>query len=245
VIFSRLMIGEPPAPHDAAPQPGELPAGPSDVSAAERAPVAVVELAVPEYPPPASVPLPPPPISLRMYHAPVVDDVSPSSGSVLGDTKLTLVGTHLFRASIVRIGGIIAQSIGADEPRELRVLTPSAERAGEVDITIENPFVPPLVLPRAFRYEPLAAPVVRGVAPGHVATRGGGEITVTGEHFVRSTAVFLDGKPVENPRFVSATTIDVTVPPGDDGKLVDVTVKNPDGQTATAPRAFKYDRRFG
>ena len=52
-------------------------------------------------------------------------------------------------------------------------------------------------------------------------------------------------KKKENARFVSATAIDVKAPPGEHGKLVDVSVRNPDGTTAVARRAFMHDERFG
>jgi hypothetical protein len=199
----------------------------------------------PDYPPPESVPRPPPPISLKVYPPPAVHEITPARGPVLAETKVTLVGASLFRASIVRIGGLIAQTIGADEPRELRVLAPAAPRPGEVDVTIENPFVPPLVLPKAFRYEPLAAPRIGLVAPHQAATKGGTELTLTGEGFVKGTVVLLDGEPAVRARWLSATAIDVTLPPGEDGRMVDVSVKNPDGQTATVRRAFMYDKRYG
>jgi len=212
----------------------------------EVAPPAAVELAEePDYPPPNSVPRPQPPSSLRVYPPPRVDEITPANGSVLGETKLTLVGANLFRASIVRVGGIIAQTVGADEPRELRVLTPPGERAGEVDVTVENPHVAPAVVAKGFRYTALAAPRIVSVAPDHVKTKGGTELTVMGENFVKSTVVLFDGKPVTSARFVGATTIDVTAPPGEHGKLVDVSVRNPDGETAVARRAFMYDERFG
>ncbi|MCC6551762.1 MAG: IPT/TIG domain-containing protein [Polyangiaceae bacterium] len=232
------MEGERSAPDAPVEQPD---APPGEWTAASTGELA----ASPGPPPPPLAPPPPPPVSVRSYPPPVVDEIAPARGSVLGDTRLTLVGSGLFRASIVRIGGVIAQTIGADEPRELRVLVPAADRPGEVDVTVENPFVPPLVLARAFLYETLAAPRIVSVAPDHVATRGGTELTLIGESFVKGTVVLFDGKPAPSPRVVSATTIDVTAPPGEDGKMVDVSVRNPDGQTATARRAFVYDRRYG
>lgn len=224
---------------------GEAQAGPAHGDAVETCALPEAVLAEePEYPPPNSVPRPPPPVSLRVYPPPSVDDVGPASGSVLGDTKVTLSGKNLFRVSIVRVGGLIAQTIGADEPRELRVLTPPAAHAGEVDITIENPFVPPVVLPRAFRYEKLSPPHIETVAPERIATKGG-ELSILGHGFVKSATVLIDGKPAAGVRVLSATAIDVKVPAGEDGRMVDVTVKNPDGQTTTARRAFVFDRRFG
>ena len=101
------------------------------------------------------------------------------------------------------------------------------------------------MLPKAFRYEALAAPRIVSVAPERVATKGGTEITVAGEGFLPTTAVLVDGKAVEAVRFVSAKALDLKAPPGDDGRMVDVAVKNPDGQTAVSRRAFVYDKRFG
>ena len=43
----------------------------------------------------------------------------------------------------------------------------------------------------------------------------------------------------ENGRVLEAFT-----PEGDDGKLVDVAVKNPDGKTAIQKRAFQFDARY-
>ena len=38
--------------------------------------------------------------------------------------------------------------------------------------------------------------------------------------------------------------LEAYTPGGDDGKLVDVAVKNPDGQQAIQKRAFQYDARY-
>lgn len=243
-----------PAAADAAPTPESPAPGDEEALATLELPAALgvspeppsIDLAPePDYPPPDSVPRPPPPVALRSYPDPVVDDVAPAGGPAFFETKVKLTGKNLFRESIVRFGGVIAQTIGADEPRELRVLSPQGQRAGEVDISVENPFHPPFVLKRAFRYEPLAPPEIVSVAPDHVATRKPTEVTVMGKGFVKGSVVLLNGKPAEAARFVGPTTLDVTVPPSENGKLVDVSVKNPDGATATARRAFVHDDRFG
>jgi hypothetical protein len=151
---------------------------------------------------------------------------------------------NLFRETIVRFAGVIAQTVGASEPRELRVLSPPLDKAGAVDITLENPREPMAVLAAAFRYVSLPAPKILSVAPNRVATKGGAELTIMGEAFVRGAVVLFDGKPAAAVSFVGPTTLDVKAPPGADGKLVDVTVKNPDGRTAVMQRAFMYDGRL-
>lgn len=179
-----------------------------------------------------------------MYPAARVDEVEPGEGPVLGDTRLTLTGSGLFRYSIVRIDGLIAQTIGADEPRELRVLTPPRDRPGAVDVVVENPMAEPAVVKGGFRYLPLAAPSITAVAPDHVASRGGAEIAIEGRGFVKTTVVLLDGVPAASVRFVSSTSLEVKTPGGPHGKLVDVAVKNPDGQSDLVRRAFVYDDRY-
>jgi hypothetical protein len=186
----------------------------------------------------------PVPVAAKVYPAARLDEIDPREGPILGDTRVTLTGANLFRYSIVRIDGLIAQTIGAQEPRELRVFTPPRDRPGPVDVVVENPMAPPAVLAGGFRYLPLPPPRITGVAPDHVAARGGAEIAIEGQGFVSSSVVLLDGVPAANVRFVSSTVLEVKTPGGEDGKLVDVVVKNPDGQTDLARRAFVYDERY-
>lgn len=231
---------EPPPP----PPPGSIPPPPLPLP---LPPVPAGGVAVPgdlDLPPPDSVPRPMPLTAPKVYPAARLDEVEPSEGTILGETRLTLTGDNLFRYSIVRIDGLIAQTVGAQEPRELRVLTPPRDRPGAVDVVIENPMAPPAVLPGGFRYLPLPPPRITAVAPDHVAARGGAEISIEGQGFVKSTVVTLDGVPATSVRFVSSTTLEVKTPGGENGKLVDVVVKNPDGQSDLARRAFVYDERY-
>jgi len=51
------------------------------------------------------------------------------------------------------------------------------------------------------------------------------------------------GLPAKTKR-ISGSVLEAYTPGGDDGKLVDVAVKNPDGQQAVQKRAFQYDARY-
>jgi hypothetical protein len=201
-------------------------------------------LADADEPPPESVPRPRSPAPPKVYPTPRLDDVDPAEGPVLGGTKLTLSGDGLLRLTIVRIGGVIAQTVGAREPSELRVLTPPVDLPGPVDVSVENPLCEPAVKAAGFRYVALPPPRITSIAPDHVAARGGAEIAIEGSGFVAASEVLLDGVPAARVRFVSATTLEVKTPGGESGKLVDVTVKNPDGKTAVQRRAFMYDDRY-
>ena len=198
---------------------------------------------IPLEPPPESVPRPrpvPPPTKLP---APVIEDVEPASGFTNGGTKITLRGDNLFRESIVRIGGSIAATVGATEPRQIQVSTPPRPAPGAVDVSVQNPGADLVVVAKAFRYEALPAPTIESVAPNRVAAKGGGEITVVGSGFVEGAVVLLDGVPAES-KLVDAEHIDVITPGGKDGTMIDVVVRNPDGKQVLEVRAFAYDARY-
>jgi hypothetical protein len=234
------MTGEPPTadePENETAQP-EGAAAPDDPPA-PSAGHAAIEL---ELPPPLSVPRPAPYVPPRIVPAARIDDVTPSEGPILGDTRLTIVGEHLYRESIVRVDGQIARTVGASEPHQLKVLTPPRQSPGRVAISIQNPNSEIVTAEGAFHYLPLPPPGIATVAPDHVSTKGG-EVTITGEGFVRETVVLLDNLEAR-AKLVDASTIDVTVPSGAHGKTVDVVVRNPDGQERMARRAFMYDERY-
>ena len=98
--------------------------------------------------------------------------------------------------------------------------------------------------PNAFRYDATPAPTLTSVSPNRGGT-GGCEVTLEGTNFLKETSVLFDGKPVKSVKFISKTTIEVKSPPGDNGKMVDVVVRNPDGKEAVQKRAFMYDSRYG
>jgi len=195
-------------------------------------------------PPPESVPPPQVGPTPTVMPSAVVTDVSPSSGPTIGGTRITLEGEHLHRESIVRVGEVLATTIGARGGRYLKVTAPPRERPGEVDITIQNPGSELTVLAKAYRYEPLPAPKIDSVAPNYAAAKGGSEITIAGKNFVPESTVLLDGAESEQTVFVDAATLEVKTPGGKSGTMVDVEVKNPDGKSDRARRAFAYDDRY-
>lgn len=210
----------------------------SSVEVPEDAAISV--LPMPDLPPPESVPVPQAPKAPKIVPSAIVDDVAPPEGPVIGGTRLTLTGSHLYRESIVRIDGMITQTIGAREPHELRVLVPARDDDGAVDITVQNPGSPLTSLPAAFRYTPLPAPKIDSVAPSQAASAGGTEIAIAGEHFVEQTSVMLGRERATTVAFIDAQHLEVVVPAGKAGTFVDVSVENPDGKRDTTRRAFKY-----
>lgn len=195
-------------------------------------------------PPPASVPLPAPAYSPKISPAAEITDVLPDHGPTIGGTPVTIAGMNLFRESIVRFGGEIARTTGAQEPRQLKVEAPPSKVRGPVDVTVQNPGAELAVVERAFRYDKLPPPVISTVAPNRMGIQGG-ELSITGKGFLRETVVLLDGVAASSVAFIDATTLEVRAPGGESGSYVDVTVRNPDEAQAVARRAFVYDERYG
>jgi hypothetical protein len=219
------------------------PPRPAPVTEAPPPPAPVELLAEPELPPADLVPVPMAGRAPRVLPEPKVHELAPDAGPVLAETRVTLRGEHLHRESIVRIDGLIAMTVGAVEPRELSVRTPPRATPGAVDVTVQNPGAPTLVLAGAYRYEALPPPEITGVAPRRGAVKGGTEISVNGQGFVAGSVVLVDGVRSKTV-FVDARTLEARTPPGKAGAMVDVAVENPDGKRAVEPRAFAYDERY-
>lgn len=86
----------------------------------------------------------------------------------------------------------------------------------------------------------LPAPVITSIveAVGHPA--GGETVTINGDHFVSGATVQFGLNSATNVVVVNKNQITATVPKGVQG-IVDVTVKNPDGQIAKTQYQYKTD----
>jgi hypothetical protein len=113
-----------------------------------------------------------------------------------------------------------------------------------VDVEVAAPGVPRAVLKNGFRYDAVPAPLITSVSPNAGSPGGGTELTISGKNFLKDTAVLIDGKAPRAVKLVDAQTLELKMPPGDPGKMVDVLVRNPDGKEAAQKRAFLYDPRY-
>ncbi len=87
---------------------------------------------------------------------------------------------------------------------------------------------------------PGPGPVISGVKPSYGTTLGGTEVTITGQNFAEGAMVVFGGSAVQ-PKEVTSTTVRIETPRHEAG-LVDVSVRNPDGQEAWALQVFEYVR---
>lgn len=88
--------------------------------------------------------------------------------------------------------------------------------------------------------QPLSAPAISGFSPAGVPIAGGsGSVFLGGRDFRPGARVYFNGIPAASVAFRSAGELMVK-PPAHAAGIVDVTVVNPDGQTATLANAFAF-----
>jgi hypothetical protein len=167
--------------------------------------------------------------------APTISTVSPTSGLTSGGTTLTISGTNFINVTGVTVGGTAATGVTATSATTLSAVTP-AHAAGAVSIVVTTA-TGSVTKTTAFTYNN-PAPTVSSISPNLGTAGGGTVVTITGTNFINGATVNFGTSAATNVLFVSATTIQVTAPAGTG--VVNVTVKNPDNQTANLAASYTY-----
>jgi len=166
---------------------------------------------------------------------PTIASVSPTSGSTLGGTVVTITGTNLTGASAVTFGGAAAASFTVDSTTQVTATTP-AHAAGAVNVVVTTPGGA-ATRTGGFTYVSLV-PTISTVAPGAGPAAGGSPVTITGTNLTGATAVSFGGSAAASFTVDSATQISATTPAHPAG-AVDVNVTTPHGD-ATSTDGFTY-----
>jgi hypothetical protein len=178
--------------------------------------------------------LPPPP-------PPTVTGVSPSSGTALGGTTVTITGTGFTNAVYVSFGGYAAQSFTVNSDTSITAVAPATYYDETVDVTVQGSSFAWSATGAAdlFTYAD-AAPTVTGVSPNMGTTAGGDTVTITGTGFTNAYSVYFGGVEATSFTVNSDGSITAVTPPGTAG-TVDVTVVNFGGTSLTgAADQFTY-----
>ena len=202
-----------------------------------------------------------PPVTL-----PAVTRVSPADGTTTGGSTLTITGTGVADATVVRFGGV-AGKITADSGTQITVTSPpstgtvdisvtaaaitadsgmritrtSPPGTGTVDITVTTPVG--TSKPTAADHYTYTAPrpAVTGVSPNGGSTAGRTTVSITGTGLAGATGVRF-GAAAAAITADSNTQITVTSPPGTG--TVDITVTTPAGTSKpTAADHYTYATR--
>jgi IPT/TIG domain len=173
-----------------------------------------------------------------------IDSVTPRNGPMVGGTRLVLEGESFDRNCFLRIGGQAPKQFVVRSSTMIETIAPPSRLSGFVDVEIGRSDTGTTVTKNAYRYDASPAPTIESVSPNKGTVDGGTEISIEGKNFTADTVVLFAGKPVARVKFVSATSLEINSPPGKNGDLIDVVVRNPDGKEATSKRAFMYDARY-
>ncbi|MGH3221523.1 MAG: protein kinase domain-containing protein [Streptosporangiaceae bacterium] len=198
---------------------------------------------------------------------PAVTGVSPASGSTVGGSTVTITGTGLPGATVVRFGGVdgtiisdsgtqitvtspprtgtvdrivTSAAITADSGRQITG-TGTGTGTGTVNITVTTA-VGTSKITAADRFTYTAArPAITGASPDGGSTVGGTIVTITGTGLAGATGVRF-GSAAATITADSSTQITVTTPPGTG--TVTITVTTPAGTSKiTAADHYAYTTR--
>ncbi|NUP04497.1 MAG: hypothetical protein HOW73_00360 [Polyangiaceae bacterium] len=175
--------------------------------------------------------------------APKISSLEPRSGPTGGGTRVVLEGENFPKGATVRFGGEASKSVVVKNAQRIEAVTPPMKGAGLVDVEVSSAETGPGVATKGFRYEAMLPPTIASVSPNRGTIDGGTELSIEGKNFADGCSVIVNGIAVRTKK-ISGSVLEAHTPGGDDGKLVDVAVKNPDGQTAVQKRAFQYDARY-
>ena len=167
--------------------------------------------------------------------APTIGSVSPLTGSTSGGTPVTINGTNLTGATVVKFGSTAATSITVVNDSKITAVTPAGSVGGAtVSVTTPGGTASQSGL---FTYV-APAPTISSFSPTSGITTGGTTVTITGTNLTGATAVKFGSTAATSFTVSSATTIKAVTPAGAAG-AVGVSVTTPGG-TVTATGVFTY-----
>ncbi len=167
--------------------------------------------------------------------APVVMALAPDRGPAAGGNEVALRGEGFAPEMTVRFGAEPAtRLVVVSAHLALAIAPPGAP--GTVALTAERSGRTS-VLGGAYAY--VAPPGIARVSPAEGPTAGGTLVVVEGEGFQRGATLRFGAGAATDVVFLDATSIAGVTPPGPAGAL-DVSVVNPDGQTAIVPGGWRY-----
>jgi hypothetical protein len=170
--------------------------------------------------------------------------VSPASGTIAGDTPVTITGTGFqpgVPGTTVTFGGVAGTGVNVLSSTKIQVTTP-AHAAGAVDVKVTNPDSQSLTLAGGYTY--VTSPIIDSLSVDSGLSTGGTPVTITGSNFAGGATVTFGTLSAASVDVLSTTRIDVTTPAQPAGTIVDVTVTNPDSQTSTLSNGFRYGQIY-
>jgi hypothetical protein len=165
-----------------------------------------------------------------------VSSISPTSGTTLGGTTVTITGTNFTGTITVTVGGVAATDVRASGTTSLTAITP-AHAAGTVDVVVAAS-TGTATLTSGFAYVTPPGPTVSAVTPVSGSTAGGTALTITGANFAAGASVTVGGVAATGVEVVSATSLRAVTGAAPAG-VADVVVRV-GNQAGILPNGFTY-----
>jgi Domain of unknown function DUF11/IPT/TIG domain len=172
--------------------------------------------------------------------APVIQSISPTTGSTAGGTSVTISGTNFFSGDTVKFGSVAGTGVTVNSVTNITVTTP-AESAGAVNVTVTDSSSQSSTLTDAFTFTVLLppAPVAKSLSPTSGTTAGGTSVTISGTNFFSGDTVKFGSVAGTGVTVNSVTNITVTTPAESAG-TVNLTVTDTNNQSSILTNGFTY-----
>ncbi len=179
---------------------------------------------------------------------PSISRLSPNTGPSLGGTEVYIYGSEFSSSGTTRVtfGGADATSIyvnasGYMSPEPYVLCTTPSHAVGDVDVVVVNPDGGTGTIVRGFAYTASPPPTVTSLSVGTGPSLGGSSVSINGTNFFQqgTTRVTFDGMDAAGVYVTDAGKITCKTPPHAAG-AVNVTVINPDAQSATLSGGYTY-----
>lgn len=179
---------------------------------------------------------PPPPPS------PSISAILPANGPFLGGNRVYVDGQNFVNGAQVYFNDQAIPTTFVSSAR-LSITAPAATSQGYVNVKVINPDSQYAEKENGYLYDPpiiIPAPVITSVTPDSGSKAGNYLMTIVGENFQKNAKVMIGSTELNLYSYVSATQVRVMVPASSSAETVDVTIMNPDGQSATLTGGFTY-----
>ena len=169
--------------------------------------------------------------------APVVIAVNPAIGVTTSRISTAISGENFQDGATVSFGGVESKRVVFLSKMKLVADVP-INKEGDVIVQVTNPDnqSSPQLIP--FTYI-LPAPTISGLIPDSDQIPGGETIIIRGENFQNGATVSFGQTDGINVSFVSMWEIAVIVPRVEEAGTINLTVRNPDGQSASIGFTYK------
>lgn len=170
--------------------------------------------------------------------APTIASLNPATGPTSGGNVVTISGANFTANASVKFDNTNAIGVTVNGSTSITATAP-AHAAGPVTVTVTNSDGQSGTASYTYADPTIS---ITAVSPNTGTTAGGTSVTISGAAFQPGATVTFGALPATNVTVVNATTITATTPlgPATEQLKVDVTVKNPDGKSATQQQAFTY-----